>query len=409
MVVVVALAALLVGLAIGWLAARGKVASLQTQNEMYAQQLKDLDTVFYKTSKEVFKQTIDEFKENEERIAELRSQKIDQRLEPFSQQVEAYNQAIQKMHEQRIEDLNKITNLTEQLMDVTRQNQSETSRLSTLLGRSSHRGRFGEVQLENVLRASHLVPNRDYTMQVTTDDKRPDCVIAMPNGTQVVIDAKFPFDAFEAGFDAEDPEERVRQFGRHAEALKSHVRKLKSKEYWAKFDNAPEMVILFVPSDEAVSVAFEHDKEIADLALNSHVIIAGPGSLVGMLSGIALVLQAYHANANVELVAELAGEMYERVQKMVDHLNGMGTNLSKSVASYNDLVGSVERNVITQALKIRTVLGNTSKEISAERLEEKGEVRGLSPAKWDDAIDDPTKFRRDRIMELPESEFAEDE
>ena len=85
MVVVAGLAALLVGLALGWLASRGKVASLQTQNEMYSQQLKDLDNVFYKTSKEVFKQTIDEFKENEERIAELRSQKIDQRLEPFSQ------------------------------------------------------------------------------------------------------------------------------------------------------------------------------------------------------------------------------------------------------------------------------------------------------------------------------------
>ena len=181
-----------------------------------------------------------------------------------------------KRQKQHVGALGEVKSRAEELLNEQRKSQAETRRLNQLLGRSDQRGRWGEVQLANVLEASGLRQNIDYQLQVSsTNDagraQRPDCVVNMPNGSRVAIDAKFPFDAFEAALASENPEERKALELKHAKDLRAHVKTLRDKAYWESITPAPEFVACFVPSDVAVSVAFDADPTLCLLYTSNEV------------------------------------------------------------------------------------------------------------------------------------------
>ena len=202
-------------------------------------------------------------------------------MQPLADSLEEYKRKLADFDKQHVGVLGEVKSSAEELLREQRRAQDETRRLNQLLGRSDHRGRWGEIQLANVLEASGLREDIDYELQVTSTSEsgsaqRPDCVVNVSHGVHVAVDAKFPFDAFEQALASTDADERHALEVKHAKDLRAHIKTLRSKSYWEVVSPAPEFVVCFVPSDEAVSVALDADPELARLRRQRAGVDCGP-------------------------------------------------------------------------------------------------------------------------------------
>lgn len=249
----------------------------------------------------------------------------------------------------------------------------------------------------NVMEASGLRSTIDYDMQVSgVNDEgralRPDCVVNMPNNAKIAIDAKFPFDAFEASLATDDAELRRAKSLEHAAALRSHVKALKDKSYWEVISPAPEFVVCFVPSDFAITAAFDADPELHAYAARERVLIAGPTNLWSLLWSVAMVLRQHNASLNAEEILKAAKEMVDRIRLVAEPVAKMRKSLIDTVDSYNKMVSSVEARLIP----------------SAQRMSALGGVQGAKPLPELGSVDDPvSQLNQVKWGVGPENELPE--
>ena len=199
--------------------------------------LANMELTFESMSNRVLAQTVEQFNQSQERVLKERDSKLDLTLKPLETLLDEYKKNLADFNKEHAGALYDVKTRAGELLAAQQKTHDETRRLNQLLGRGDQRGHWGEVQLENVMEASGLRRNIDYDLQVTgVNDTgrslRPDCVVKMPNNASIAIDAKFPFDAFEAAQGLEDPEQRRAKYLEHAAALRSHVKTLKEKSYW---------------------------------------------------------------------------------------------------------------------------------------------------------------------------------
>ncbi len=273
--------------------------------------LANLGPVFESLSNRVLQQTVAQFNHSQEAVMKERETTLDRTLKPLADLLDEYKRNLAEFDKQHVGALGEVKNRTDELLAEQRRTQDETRRLNQLLGRADHRGRWGEIQLANVLEASGLRQNIDYQLQVssTSDSgrsQRPDCVVNMPNGSRIAIDAKFPFDAFEASIATSDAGERTVLEAKHAKDLLAHVKTLRQKAYWESIAPAPEFVACFVPSDVAVSVAFDANPDLLNSAAKDRVVIVGPTNLLSMLWSVAMVVRQQRLAMNAEEIYKVA-------------------------------------------------------------------------------------------------------
>src|SRR5665213_2768437 len=211
-------------------------SNLERTREEHEGALANMEGVFENLSNRVLQQTVHQFNASQEQVMKERETTLDRTLKPLADLLDEYKRNLADFDKQHVGVLGEVRSRADELLNEQRRSQVETRRLNQLLGRSDRRGRWGEIQLANVLEASGLQQHIDYDLQVssTTESgksQRPDCVVNMPNGSRVAIDAKFPFDAFERALDAEDAEERKAFEAKHAKDLRAHVKTLREKAY----------------------------------------------------------------------------------------------------------------------------------------------------------------------------------
>jgi len=218
------------------------------------------------------------------------------------------------------------------------------------------RGRWGEVQLKNVVEQAGMLEHCDYVRQATTTDDertlRPDLVVRIPGGKHVVVDAKAPLVAYLDAFDATDDAERARHLADHARQVRDHVAKLSGKQYWRQFEPSPDFVVMFLPDESYLRAAHEHDAALAEDAWSANVILASPSTLVALLRTVAATWQQETVAESAREVHSLGRELYERIGKVAEHLSKLGRSLDGTVRSYNDAVGSLETRVLVTARKL---------------------------------------------------------
>lgn len=231
-----------------------------------------------------------------------------------------------------------------------------TGSLANALRAPHVRGRWGEVQLRNVVEQAGMVEHCDYVRQATTSDDertlRPDLVVRIPGGKQVVVDAKAPLAAYLEAFETADETERARNFAAHARQVREHVVKLAGKQYWRQFEPSPDFVVMFLPDESYLRVALEHDAALAEDAWRSNVILASPSTLVALLRTVAATWQQETVAESAREVHSLGRELYERIGKVGEHLAKLGRSLNGSVNAYNEAVGSLETRVLVTARKL---------------------------------------------------------
>jgi DNA recombination protein RmuC len=333
-----------------------------------------------------------------------RQQAIAQLLDPLSQTLARYERGLREMEMERKGAYATLNQSVAALHLGHEQLQKETRNLVTALRSPQTRGRWGEMTLRNAVKAAGMAEHCDFEEQrsTTTADGllRPDMIVHLPGGGQVVIDSKVPLDAFLHFTEAEDEDERKAFLRKHANQLRTHVDQLAKKEYWRQFDRSPEFVVAFIPGESLLAAACEADPGLQDHALGKGIVLATPNTLVAALKTIALSWQQETLAENAREVRELGAELYERLRVMTGHMQSLQRSLTSSVEAYNKAVGSFESRVLVTARKFPSlgVVGMQSGEIDELAPIEKAprHLQTYQPDLYDDEVGQST------IVALPE-------
>ncbi len=274
-------------------------------------------------------------------------------VEPLRSALQRTEEQVQTIERERRDTFSALRTQIETLAGGQVQLQKETRNLVTALRRPEVRGRWGELTLRRLVELAGLSEHCDFSEQpqVAGEDGalRPDLVVHMPEARDLVIDAKTPFEAYLSAIDANTEEERQQALKRHAQQVEARVRELASKSYWAQFERSPEFAVLFLPGDQFLSVALAERPQLLETALAQNVIIATPSTLIALLKTVAYGWRQSAVAHNAALIRDLGQELYRRLSTFGGHLGRMGQRLGGAVEAYNAAVGSLERQVMSQA------------------------------------------------------------
>jgi len=258
----------------------------------------------------------------------------------------------------------------------------QTQALVTALRRPEARGRWGEMQLRRVVELAGMSTRCDFDEQVGLSTGggtlRPDMVVRLAGGKSIVVDSKVALAAYLEAAEATADDAREARLDAHARHLREHVDRLAAKSYWAALSPAPEFVVLFIPGEAFLAPALERDPGLLEHAMAQKVHIATPTTLVTMLRTAQYAWQEAALSDNARAVFDLGRELYERIAGMGRHMDGVGKALTNAVSTYNRAIGSLESRVLVTARKLNE-LGVVDAELDQPRPVEET-VRALSAA-----------------------------
>jgi len=224
---------------------------------------------------------------------------------------------------------------------------NETAQLITALRAPKTRGNWGELQLKRCVEYAGMVQYCSFSEQVTArdeDDKmlRPDMTIQLPNGREIVVDAKTPLDAFLDASGNADPGTQKLRFDLHAQRVKAHLKELSGKAYWKQFEKAPDFVVCFLPSEALFSAALEADPSLIEFSAQNHVVMATPTTLIALLRAVEFGWQQSEITKHAKAIHEMGRKIYDKLVVAQGHVTRLGSALGNSVDYYNRFLGSIE-------------------------------------------------------------------
>jgi DNA recombination protein RmuC len=322
-------------------------------NEVGAKLLADAQRQFLDRADQRFAQA------NEKGEAQLKAL-----LTPVETTLKRYEEGLVRVEKDRADSYGALKEAVTQLSQGNEVVRRETARLTNVLRSSpKHRGRWGEEQLRNILHSAGLAENVDFKMEVAVNDGerqlRPDCVITLPGNRSIVIDVKCPLVAFEQAFDEEDETRRAELLLAHANAMRSYAADLGRKSYWRQFDPSPEFVIMFIPGEHFLSAAAERAPELIEQAFRGGVVIASTINMLALAKVMAGMWREQALAQQAKEIGEAGKELYKRLSTMAGHVQKLGRNLNQATGAYNDFVGSLESQVLTQAKRFEALKVDT--------------------------------------------------
>jgi DNA recombination protein RmuC len=318
--------------------------------------LRDNSEVFLQLARQVLGQqqeaAVNNLAEREKAVAAMMS--------PLREALTRTHEQIARIEKERAESFGALRNSIENVTLGQQALQRETRSLVTALRRPEVRGQWGEMTLRRLAELAGMVEHCDFAEQVVVQGEegalRPDMIVSMPDGRQLVVDVKTPLDAYLSAVEATNDEDRAAAIRRHAQAVVERVRQLASKAYWSQFKNSPDFVVLFIPGDQFLAAAVGEVPTLLEDAIRQHVIIATPTSFIALLKAVAYGWRQNALADNAARIQELAEDLYKRLATFGEHLGRIGRSLGQSVDAYNSAVGSLERQVLPGARKF-TELG----------------------------------------------------
>ncbi len=323
----------------------------QTFHALSSEALQSNNEAFLRLAQEKLRQ----FTHQAQQELEKKEQSIEHLVKPIRELMEKTQQQIREIEQERRQAYGAISQHLETIAQTQQLLHGETRNLVQALRRPEVRGQWGELTLRRLAELSGMVEHCDFFEQehTRTEDGavRPDMIVRMPGGREIVVDVKTPLDAYLSAIEADDEAGRAAALERHARNVRTRVQALAGKAYWSQFSRSPDFVVLFIPGEHFLSAALEKDPSLLEDALRKKVILATPTSLVALLRAVAFGWNQQALAENAERIRDLGEDLYKRLATFSGHLVRLGRHLGGSLDAYNKAVGSFERQVLPGARK----------------------------------------------------------
>ncbi len=286
---------------------------------------------------------------------EKREKAVENLVKPIRESLDKTDQQIRKMEKDQQTAHGALNQHLELMAKAQQELHGETSNLVKALRRPEVRGQWGELTLRRLAELAGMVQHCDFEQQrsIDTEDgkQRPDMIVHMPAGRDIIVDAKAPMDAYLGAIEAQDETQRIVETKRHARNVRDRVRELASKNYWQSLPNSPDFVVLFIPGDHFLSAALEVDPKLLEDSMTDRIVLATPSSLVALLRAVAFGWRQETLAENAEEIRAVGAELYERLRTFAGHLEKLGNNMNRSVEFYNKAVASFDTRILPSARK----------------------------------------------------------
>ena len=334
----------------------------QAQEEKYNQMKADLDAAFKSAAADALRANTESFltlagqqlggqTQEAKQTLEAKELAIKNLIDPLDKALKSLDAQTRAMEKERSGAYGEVKTLVAAMQKTIPASldalKNETSQLITALRAPKTRGNWGELQLKRCVEYAGMVEYCSFSSQVTARDGddnllRPDMTVQLPNGREIVVDAKTPLDAFLDATGSADPNAQGLRFAAHAERVKTHLRQLSSKTYWKQFDNTPEFVVCFLPSEALFSAALEADPSLIEFSSQANVVMATPTTLIALLKAVAYGWQQSQVTRNAKSIQETGRDLYNKLVNAHEYFSKMGAALESAVGNYNKFVGAVE-------------------------------------------------------------------
>ena len=385
---------LFLGLALGLWISRIKSGANGGNTSTMSQELNDVK-VLLKASDDRLK-AAEAKSENETKIAT--------QMEEMKTTVERMRLQAQEAAEKRIASEVQLVGTIDEMRKASTTFFDETKKIAGALASSQTRGKFGEAQLELLLEQAGLREGHEYVAQRSTTDSDssgiPDITVAMPGGSKLFIDSKFPFDRFLEAFGTEDQAQRDELLLLHTKDLLKHVDALAKRGYH-KSQNSPDFVVLFLPFETLLAESLRLDPLLLEKAFKVGVTLATPTSMMALLRTVGHIFTRNKLAENADDITKVAATFLKNVTLLHTKIVAVGKAINQTSKAYEDLIPTAEKTVLAPARRINKlgVAGDKDK-LAIEYPESPADVRALNNPDLDSLdLDAPDDFIDVEVVE----------
>lgn len=349
-------------------AAAEKISALTEANERAKNEFKALsaDALSRNTDEflKVAKETFGKLHQQSSDDLGKRQQAIDSLVLPLKESLAKVDAKIGEIEKARADAYGRLSEQLKSLGTAQLALQAEAGKLTVALRSTTTAGTWGELQLRRVVELAGMTAYCDFVVQQSEGGLRPDLIVRLPGGHQIVIDAKAPNDAYREAANAIDETIRAAKLAEHAAKVRGHIDALGAKNYWEQFQPSPELVILFLPGDQFLAGALQSDPSLIDRGMAKKVLLATPSTLIAMLKAAAYGWRQDESDRNAQAIGDLGRQLYDRIIGFADNLDRVGRGLENANKAYNAAVGSFEQTLLPGARKFSELGARGAKELT---------------------------------------------